>query len=86
MPTQDDSPPQIKDLPTNAKSAVEDCGQVLSNEDKFETLRIGDESSGQYDLWFDNEGLIEISRPLVNLISPLIRVHYLRCSMYRNRF
>jgi len=62
---------QIKDLPEDAKEKAIACGKRIWQE-KNQFKRIGDDASGQYDVYSDNEGLVEITGSLVKSMKGLM--------------
>lgn len=78
MTTRGGTPIQIENLPENAKREAVACGQLLLQNDNFN--QIGDELSGRYDVWSDNQTLVEISRGFVKSFEPLMTVMHLRCT------
>jgi len=62
---------RIQRLSADAKDAAKDCGELLCKEDKFKQLNVGAEA-GQYEIWSDNEGLMDLTRRFINSAASLI--------------
>jgi hypothetical protein len=73
MTTKGEGPLQIKNLPNDARREAIACGNRIWQEDQFK--RIGDEASGQYDVYSGNEGLVEITGSLVKSMKGLMEVN-----------
>jgi len=85
MATKGESLLPIQSLPEHATSAAKACGKLLSEGDKFKPLQIGDMTTGNYDVWSDNDSLLDITRDFVSKATSLIKVRRPQLSCIGNK-